>query len=81
MKKDIDNQISLIKESIDWWKEESFKTSLEAEHINMLYELGEIREEEAVDKLQELSNRINYLSQKGVFEQKGLFETFTKSNG
>lgn len=78
MKRSINNQIKLIKKSIDWWKEESFKTMLEVEHVNTLYENGQIEEGEVLDKMSELSDKINYLSQKGAFEQRRLFEVFAE---
>ena len=78
MKRSINNQIKLIKESIDWWKEESFKTMLEVEHVNILYENGQIEESEVLDKMKELSDKINYLERKGEFEQRSLFEIFAE---
>ena len=78
MKRNINNQIKLIKKSIDWWKEESFKTMLEVEHVNALYESGQLKEDELLDKMRELSDKINYLAQKGEFEQRGLFEIFAE---
>ena len=78
MKRNINNQIKLIKKSIDWWKEESFKTMLEVEHVNDLYESGQLKEDELLDKMRELSDKINYLAQKGEFEQRGLFEIFAE---
>ena len=74
MKRSINNQIKLIKISIDWWKEESFKTMIEVEHWNNLYESGQVAEQDHLEKMKELSNRINYLEQKSIFEQKNLFE-------
>ena len=78
MKRNINNQIKLNKKSIDWWKEESFKTMLEVEHVNDLYESGQLKEDELLDKMRELSDKINYLAQKGEFEQRGLFEIFAE---
>lgn len=72
----MNNQIKLIKKSIDWWKEESFRTTLEVEFVNIQYENGELTEEEVIDKMRELSDKINYLAQKGAFEQRGLFDVF-----
>ena len=77
MKRNVNNQIKLIKKSIDWWKEESFKTTLEVERVNVLYESGQLSEEEVLEKMHELSDKINYLAQKGAFEQRRLFEIFT----
>ena len=73
--KNAGNHIKLIKESLDWWQEESLKTSFECERIEKLYEAGEITEEDIFDELQDLCNKINYLSQKGVFEHRQLLES------
>ena len=78
MKRNINNQIKLIKKSIDWWKEESFKTSLEVERVNVLFEKGEINEKDIINKLQTLANKIDYLEKKGAFEQRRLFEIFAE---
>ena len=77
MKKNVKSQITLIKKSIDWWKEESLRTTLEDEEVNVLYENGEMSDEEVIAKMQEIGNKIHYLSMKGAFEQRRLFEIFT----
>ena len=69
------NHIKLIKESIDWWQEESLKTAFECDRIEKLYEAGEIAEEDIFDELQDLCNKISYLSQKGAFEHRQLLES------
>ena len=76
MKRNIKSQISLIKKSIDWWKEESLKTTLEVEEVNVLYENGKMSDEEVIAKMQEIGDKIHYLSMKGAFEQRRLFEIF-----
>jgi hypothetical protein len=74
MKRSINNQIKLIKISIDWWKEDSFKTMMEVEYWGDLYESGQVTEGDLLEKMEELGNRINYLERKSVFEQRNLFE-------
>ena len=76
MKKEYYDQIKLIKESIDWWQQESYKTSIEVDKIDQAFENGQIKEDEVISRLRVLSNKINYLAQKGVYEQKSLFEFF-----
>ena len=78
MKRADQNKIQLIEKSINWWKEESFKTALEVEIVNALYEKGEINEKDVIKKLQELANKIDYLSRKGEFEQRSLFAVFAE---
>jgi len=78
MKRADHNKIQLIEKSINWWKEESFKTALEVEIVNALYEKGEINEKDVIKKLQELANKIDYLSRKGEFEQRSLFAVFAE---
>jgi len=77
MKNNINSQMKLIKKSIDWWKEESFKTTIEVEEVNVLYENGEITEQEVLEKLGHLGDKIYYLSLKGAYEQRRLFEIFS----
>ncbi len=79
MKTKINNQIKLFKESIDWWKEESLKTSLEVEELQVLFESGAITEEEVIDQVRELNNKMDYLHRKGQFEQRNLFESFVST--
>ena len=79
MKTKINNQIKLFKESIDWWKEESLKTSLEVEELQVLFESGAITEEEVIDQVRELNKKMDYLHRKGRFEQRNLFESFVST--
>ena len=79
MKTKINNQIKLFKESIDWWKEESLKTSLEVEELQVLFESGAITEEEVIGQVRELNNKMDYLHRKGQFEQRNLFESFVST--
>ena len=76
MKLKINNQIKLFKESIDWWREESLKTSLEVEELQVLFESGAITEEEVVEQVRDLNNKMDYLHRKGQFEQRNLFDSF-----
>ena len=78
MNEDFLNKVKLSKESIDWWMDESVQTAFEAEEIWFLYDTEQITEEELLVKTKELDNRILYLMAKGAFENKNLFETFTK---
>lgn len=80
MNKEFSKKINLIKDSIDWWREESVFTAFEAEELCYRYEIGELTEEELLRKTKELDNRILYLMAKGNFEHKNLFETFAQSN-
>ena len=77
MKREINNQLKMLKASIDWWKNESVKTSLEVEEVNVEFEQGTISEREVLSKMQELGNKIDYLHRKGFYEQKNLFEFFS----
>jgi hypothetical protein len=77
MKREINNQLKMLKTSIDWWRNESIKTAFEAEEINSEFEEGAMSEKEVISKLQELSNKIDYLHRKGFYEQKSLFEFFS----
>ena len=58
MKRELNNHLRLLKESIDWWKEESLKTEIEVEEINTELEKGLISETEVIDRLTEISNKI-----------------------
>ena len=77
MNEDFLNKVRLSKESIDWWMDQSVQTAFDAEEIWYLYDIGEITEEELLEKTRELDNRILYLMAKGSFENRNLFETFT----
>ncbi len=80
MKTKIDNQkLKFFKESIDWWREETMKTSEEVEEIQVLFEAGAISEEEVIDQVRELNDRMDYLFRKGQFEQRNLFEIFVSN--
>jgi coenzyme F420-reducing hydrogenase gamma subunit len=79
MKLKINNQIKLFKESIDWWREESLKTSLEVEELQILFESGAITEEEVVEQVRDLNNKMDYLHRKGHFEQRNLFDSFVST--
>jgi len=79
MKTKFNNQLRMLKKSIDWWKDESMKTSWEVEEIGLAFEHGLIDENEVLDKLEELNNRMDYLYRKGVYEQKNLFDFFSKT--
>ena len=72
----LNNQLKMLKASIDWWREESLKTSFEVEEINSEFEQGVIAEHEVLEKLRELNNRMDYLYRKGFYEQRNLFEYF-----
>ena len=73
MKRELNNHLRLLKESIDWWKEESLKTEIEVEEINTELEKGLISETEVIDRLTEISNKIDYLYRKGEYEKRNLF--------
>ena len=73
MKRELNNHLRLLKESIDWWKEESLKTEIEVEEINTDLEKGLISETEVIDRLTEISNKIDYLYRKGEYEKRNLF--------
>jgi uncharacterized coiled-coil DUF342 family protein len=77
MKREINNQLKMLKTSIDWWRNESIKTSFEVEEINTEFEEGTMSEEEVISRLQEVNNKIDYLHRKGVYEQKNLFDFFS----
>ena len=80
MKAKIDNQkLKFFKESIDWWREETMKTSQEVEEIQVLFEAGAISEEEVIDQVRDLNDRMDYLFRKGQFEQRNLFEIFVSN--
>tara|TARA_Y100001963_G_scaffold32654_1_gene45303 strand:+ start:21226 stop:21474 length:249 start_codon:yes stop_codon:yes gene_type:complete len=80
MKTKIDNKkLKFFKESIDWWREETMKTSEEVEEIQVLFEAGAISEEEVIDQVRELNDRMDYLFRKGQFEQRNLFEIFVSN--
>ena len=65
MKTKIDNKkLKFFKESIDWWREETMKTSEEVEEIQVLFEAGAISEEEVIDQVRELNDRMDYLFRK-----------------
>jgi hypothetical protein len=72
----LNGQLKMFQASIDWWREESLKTSFEVEEINSEFEEGSISEEEVLDKLSELNNRMDYLYRKGFYEKRNLFEYF-----
>ena len=78
MKTKFNNQLKMLKKSIDWWKDESMKTSFEVEEIGLAFEQGLINEREVLDKLGELNNKMDYLYRKGLYEQKNLFDFFSK---
>jgi len=80
MNEDFLNKVKLSKESIDWWMDQSVQTAFDAEEIWWLYDMGDITEEELLVKTRELDNRILYLMAKGAFENRNLFETFTKES-
>ena len=73
MKRELNNHLRLLKESNDWWKEESLKTEIEVEEINTELEKGLISETEVIDRLTEISNKIDYLYRKGEYEKRNLF--------
>ena len=73
----LNNQLKMLKASIDWWRDESLKTSFEVEEINSEFERGEITESEVISKLNELNNRMDYLHRKGFYEQRNLFDYFS----
>jgi len=73
MKRELNSQLEMLKKSIDWWKEESLKTSSEVERVNRDFENGLITEREVLDELEEISNKIDYLYRKGEYERKNLF--------
>jgi hypothetical protein len=77
MKRKFNNHLRMLKQSIDWWREESLKTSFEVEKINDKFEKGIISESEVLDELSELNDRMDYLYRKGFYEQKNLFEFFS----
>ncbi len=79
MKTKIDNQIKLFKKSIDWWRDESMKTSFEVEELQALFESGAITEEDVIEQVRELNNRMDYLHRKGHFEQRNLFDSFVST--
>ena len=80
MKTKIDNKkLKFFKESIDWWREETMKTSEEVEEIQVLFEAGAISEEDVIDHVRELNDRMDYLFRKGQFEQRNLFEIFVSN--
>ncbi|MAF43669.1 MAG: hypothetical protein CMI54_05815 [Parcubacteria group bacterium] len=76
MNKKFAKKLDTIKESIDWWKEESVAVSFAAEELDYRYEIGELTESELLKKTRELDNRILYLMAKGRFENRALFEAF-----
>ena len=77
MKRKFNNHLKMLKESIDWWKEESLKTAIEVEEINIKFEKGINDESEVMDGLSDLNNRMDYLYRKGFYEQKNLFDFFS----
>tara|TARA_B000000565_G_C23780415_1_gene375702 strand:+ start:172 stop:417 length:246 start_codon:yes stop_codon:yes gene_type:complete len=79
MKTKINNQIKLFKESIAWWREESLKTSLEVEELQVLFEEGVISEQEVIEQVRDLNNKMDYLHRKGQFEQRNLFDSFVSN--
>tara|TARA_R100000278_G_C5362527_1_gene125947 strand:+ start:139 stop:384 length:246 start_codon:yes stop_codon:yes gene_type:complete len=79
MKPKINSQIKLFKQSIDWWREESLKTSLEVEELQVLFESGAISEEEVIEQVRDLNNKMDYLHRKGQFEQRNLFDSFVST--
>ena len=74
MKRELNNHLKMLKKSIDWWKEESYKTAFEVERVNKDFEDGLMTECEVLDKLEEISNKIDYLYRKGEYERKNLFK-------
>ena len=80
MDKDFLKKVETSKESIDWWRDESVQTAYEVEEINYRWEIGELTDEELLEKTKELDNKILYLMSKGEFEHRSLFETFTSRN-
>ena len=79
MKPKINSQIKLFNQSIDWWREESLKTSLEVEELQVLFESGAISEEEVIEQVRDLNNKMDYLHRKGQFEQRNLFDSFVST--
>ena len=79
MKPKINSQIKLFKQRIDWWREESLKTSLEVEELQVLFESGAISEEEVIEQVRDLNNKMDYLHRKGQFEQRNLFDSFVST--
>ena len=79
MKPKINSQIKLFKQSIDWWREESLKTSLEVEELQVLFESGAISEEEVIEQVRDLNNKMDYLHRKVQFEQRNLFDSFVST--
>ena len=67
MKPKINSQIKLFKQSIDWWREESLKTSLEVEELQVLFESGAISEEEVIEQEEELGSIKLKLMAKDLF--------------
>ncbi len=76
MDEDFLKRVETSKESIDWWREQSIQTAYEAEEVNYRWEIGELTDEELLEKTKELDNKILYLMAKGGFENRNLFETF-----
>ena len=79
MKPKINSQIKLFKQSIDWWREESLKTSLEVEELQVLFESGAITEKQVIEQVKDLNNKMDYLHRKGQFEQRNLFDSFVST--
>jgi len=77
MDKNFSKKLEMYKKSIDWWQEESLKIIFEAEEAEWLYEVGELTEEEVVEKTTEIRQKMKYLMVKGMFEQSNLFQEFT----
>ena len=73
MKRELNNHLKLLKESIDWWKRESLKAEFEVEEINIEFEKGLITENQVIERLKEVSDRIDYLYRKGEYEKRNLF--------
>ena len=76
MNKNFSKKLEMYKKSIDWWQEESLKIVFESEELEWLYEMGELTEEEVVEKTTEIKQRMNYLMVKGMFEHNNLFQEF-----
>ena len=63
----------------DHRRKESIKTSEEVEEIQILFEEGVISEEEVMERVSALNDRMEYLYKKGSFEQRNLFDIFVQN--
>ena len=78
MDEDFLKRVETSKQSIDWWREQGIQAAFEAEEINYRWEIGELTDDELLEKTKDLDNKILYLMAKGGFENRNLFETFAK---